>query len=207
VDGLTSRPPKRSRPSSDGSLTSHRSRGAKSGYYPKPRNRLAATFNLLPAGALSIPTPRTDRLCLRSSPERAATKKPIARVRIAPATAPVSTWMTAISAAVEGFRLPLPVTMVIAASCRNAAEGAPDEAGDAVSDEAEPMFVGGARCGVGTEEARDRLDRQSPQRHAISPGAWPLSLPPEPSPAPARSTPRRPQRPDCRARDGRRSSR
>jgi hypothetical protein len=45
------------------------------------------------------------------------------------------------------------------------------EAGEAVADEAEAMFVGRTRGRMGTEEARDCLDRQSPERHAISPCA------------------------------------
>jgi hypothetical protein len=54
-----------------------------------------------------------------------------------------------------------------------AAQGASNEAGEAVADEAEAMFVGRTRGRMGTEEACDRLDRQSPERpcHAISPCA------------------------------------
>jgi hypothetical protein len=45
-------------------------------------------------------------------------KKPTANIRIPPATAPDSAWVTAISAAVDEFGLPLPATIVMAASWR-----------------------------------------------------------------------------------------
>jgi hypothetical protein len=80
--------------------------------------------------------------------------------------------MTAVSAPVDGFRLPLSVTMIRAVFCRNVPLGTPPASGDAVANQSEAMFVhGGGR--MTAEKPCEHLDRQSPERpgHGISPSA------------------------------------